>query len=83
MKQLEIFKVPPAGICFVITETAAFTYLARAVTLIRERKLQGRRFSLDHFGSGMASFAFRKHLPVTARPFPRWLARRIRTGRDG
>jgi diguanylate cyclase (GGDEF)-like protein/PAS domain S-box-containing protein len=63
-EQFDLYKIPPLGICFEITETAAIANLAQAAVLIGRLKDLGCRFSLDDFGSGMASFAYLKHLPV-------------------
>ena len=62
--QFSLYKIPPAGICFEITETSAIANLAQATALICQLKDLGCRFSLDDFGSGMSSFAYLKHLPV-------------------
>lgn len=62
--QFDLYKVPPGGICFEITETSAIANLAQAAILIRKLKALGCRFSLDDFGSGMSSFTYLKHLPV-------------------
>lgn len=56
--------MPPEGICFEVTETAAIANLNQAATLIRDLKAIGCRFSLDDFESGMSSFAYLKHLRV-------------------
>jgi len=63
-RQFDIYRVPPGMICFEITETSAIADIPNAKRFIRALKKLGCRFSLDDFGTGMASFSYLKHLPV-------------------
>lgn len=62
--QFEINRVPPASICFEITETSAIGNLRGARGLMRDLAAMGCRFALDDFGSGLSSYSYLRELPV-------------------
>jgi diguanylate cyclase (GGDEF)-like protein/PAS domain S-box-containing protein len=62
--QLEQFALPAQSIGFELTETAAISNLSSASQLMRRLKEIGCPMALDDFGSGMASFAYLRRLPV-------------------
>ncbi|WP_018861599.1 MULTISPECIES: EAL domain-containing protein [unclassified Thioalkalivibrio] len=64
VEQLEQSGVDPGRICFEITETAAIANLSQASRFIRVLRGLGCQFSLDDFGTGMASFGYLKTLKI-------------------
>jgi len=56
--------VDPACLCLELTETAAVAHIAQAERFIAAIRARGCHVALDDFGSGMASFAYLKQLPV-------------------
>jgi diguanylate cyclase (GGDEF)-like protein len=62
--EFERTRVPPAMICFEITESVAVTRMQQAQTLMHTLQRVGCRFALDDFGTGLASFAYLKLFPV-------------------
>jgi diguanylate cyclase (GGDEF)-like protein/PAS domain S-box-containing protein len=64
MDQFAEFAIPPACICFEITETAVICDLPKAQDFMRRMRTLGCRFALDDFGSGVSSFGYLKSLPV-------------------
>jgi diguanylate cyclase (GGDEF)-like protein/PAS domain S-box-containing protein len=64
LSEMEASGMPPARLCFEITETAAVANLTRARRFIATLKARGVRFVLDDFGTGLSSFAYLKNLRV-------------------
>jgi EAL domain-containing protein (putative c-di-GMP-specific phosphodiesterase class I) len=60
----ELNGIDPKQVCFEITETAVIANLTAATGFMLTLRGCGFRFSLDDFGSGLASFAYMKKMPV-------------------
>ncbi len=63
-EQIAESAIPPAKVCFEITETSAVNNLSKAQWLIEGISAIGCRFALDDFGTGMASYSYLKDLPI-------------------
>ena len=64
-RQFQVHAVPPASICFEITETAAMRNLDTARAFMSEVAAMGATFALDDFGSGLSSYNYLRELPVS------------------
>lgn len=64
VSRLEQGEVPARKICFEITETAAISNLEQAGYYMRRMHQTGCQLALDDFGSGHASYAYLKTMPV-------------------
>jgi diguanylate cyclase (GGDEF)-like protein/PAS domain S-box-containing protein len=64
VESLDRSGVPPASVCFEVTETAILSNVQHAQRFIEVLHGIGCEFSLDDFGSGLGSFSSLKHLPI-------------------
>lgn len=64
LEQISEYGVGTSKLCFEITETGAIDNLPRAADFVRTLQNIGCKFSLDDFGTGLASHKYLKELPV-------------------
>lgn len=63
-QRLQAAKVDPSRLTLEITETVAIENVQGAIARMQSIQALGCRFALDDFGSGFASYAYLKQLPV-------------------
>jgi diguanylate cyclase (GGDEF)-like protein len=63
-EQISEYGVGTNRICFEITETGTISNMVKAADFVREFKNIGCRFSIDDFGTGLASHTYLRELPV-------------------
>jgi len=63
-EQLKVHDLDPAALTFEVTETVAIADIPVAEAFLARLQSIGCKTALDDFGSGMASFAYLKDLPV-------------------
>ncbi|WAJ37422.1 EAL domain-containing protein [Pseudomonas sp. GOM7] len=61
---LQLHALPAAKLCIEITEMVALGELAVSTKWIEELRRQGLKVALDDFGSGFASYAYLRQLPL-------------------
>jgi diguanylate cyclase (GGDEF)-like protein len=64
LEQISEFGVGTNRLCFEITETGTIGNLVKAADFVRAFRNIGCKFSLDDFGSGLASHNYLRELPV-------------------
>lgn len=64
LEQISEYGVGTSKLCFEITETGVIDNLPRAADFVRTLKNIGCKFSLDDFGTGLASYEYLKELPL-------------------
>jgi EAL domain-containing protein (putative c-di-GMP-specific phosphodiesterase class I) len=64
LEQISEFGVGTSKLCFEITETGTISNLIKAADFVRSFRNLGCRFSIDDFGTGLASHNYLRELPV-------------------
>lgn len=62
--ELERHRLPPGKLCIEVTEMVALGELGVSAQWIEQLRGQGLKVALDDFGSGFASYAYLRHLPL-------------------
>jgi diguanylate cyclase (GGDEF)-like protein len=63
-EQISEYGVGTNKICFEITETGTISNMVKAADFVNEFKNIGCKFSIDDFGTGLASHSYLRELPV-------------------
>ena len=64
LEQISEFGVGTSRLCFEITETGTISNLVKAADFVRAFRNIGCKFSIDDFGTGLASHNYLRELPV-------------------
>ena len=64
VRQVVASGIPPASLCFELTESTAIGNLERAEELMRRLRKLGCDIALDDFGTGLSSLAYLRTLPI-------------------
>ena len=64
LEQISEFGVGTSRLCFEITETGTISNLIKAADFVRTFRNIGCKFSIDDFGTGLASHNYLRELPV-------------------
>ncbi|MDA8752679.1 DUF1631 family protein [Halieaceae bacterium] len=64
LEQISEFGVGTSMLCFEITETGTISNLVKAADFVRTLRNIGCKFSIDDFGTGLASHNYLRELPV-------------------
>jgi diguanylate cyclase (GGDEF)-like protein/PAS domain S-box-containing protein len=62
--ELTRHRLPPGKLCIEVTEMVALGELGVSAQWIEQLRGQGLKVALDDFGSGFASYAYLRHLPL-------------------
>jgi diguanylate cyclase (GGDEF)-like protein len=63
-EQISEYGVGTNNLCFEITETGTISNMVKATDFVNEFRNIGCKFSIDDFGTGLASYAYLRELPV-------------------